>query len=205
MWQALYEELKEYGFTVITVAIDKSPEDARQWIERANPAHPSLIDVQHVVADLYNMVNVPTVVWIDEEGRIVRPNDVTFGSNRGKSFTGVESEGHLAALRAWVKGEEAAIPAAEVRANQTLPTEADQLARAEFGLGQWLFEQGEKEAATRHFERAEQLAPHDFTIRRGTMVHREIDPMGPKFMEMHTAWQEAGESYYKPLQSLEQL
>ena len=42
---------------------------------------PSLIDTRHRLADLYNMVNVPTVVWIDERGRIVRPNDVAFGSD----------------------------------------------------------------------------------------------------------------------------
>src|SRR4030095_16666361 len=29
----------------------------------------------HRVAALYNMVNVPQAVWIDEEGRIVRPTE----------------------------------------------------------------------------------------------------------------------------------
>ena len=58
---------------MITVALDKSPEDARPWIEAARPRHPSLVDTGHVLADLYNIVNVPTVFWIDEAGRIVRP------------------------------------------------------------------------------------------------------------------------------------
>ena len=74
MWQELHDELKGFGFTVITVAIDRSADDARPWIEAARPAHPSLIDTRHVLADLYNIVNVPTVLWIDERGRIVRPN-----------------------------------------------------------------------------------------------------------------------------------
>ena len=46
---------------------------ARPWIEAAKPDYPCLIDRDHHVADLYNMVNVPQAVWIDEEGRIVRP------------------------------------------------------------------------------------------------------------------------------------
>ena len=35
MWQALYEELGAHGFVPITVALDKDPEDARPYIERA--------------------------------------------------------------------------------------------------------------------------------------------------------------------------
>ena len=81
MWQALHEELRELGFTVITVALDKSADDARPWIEAARPSHPSLIDPGHVVADLFNIINVPTMIWIDEQGRIVRPNDVQFGTD----------------------------------------------------------------------------------------------------------------------------
>ena len=61
MWQALHEELGGAGFTVITVALDKSADDTRPWIEAARPTHPSLIDTRHVIADLYNIVNVPTV------------------------------------------------------------------------------------------------------------------------------------------------
>jgi len=46
---------------VITVALDKTADDARPWIEGAAPTHPTLIDTRHVMADLYNVVNVPTV------------------------------------------------------------------------------------------------------------------------------------------------
>ena len=76
---------------MITVALDKSADDARPWIEAANPTHPSLIDPQHVMADLYNMVNVPTIFWIDERGRIVRPNDVAFGTDTFKHITGLSA------------------------------------------------------------------------------------------------------------------
>jgi hypothetical protein len=199
VWQALYEELRDRGFVVITVALDKSADDARPWIEDARPTHPSLIDTRHVLADLYNIVNVPTVVWIDEAGRIVRPNDVAFGTDTFKAITGIEAATHLAAVRAWVRGETPTPDPGAVRRQQTLPTAADQQARAEFALGQWLHERGRRAAAERHFARAGELAPHDFTIRRGTMPMRGIDPMGPKFREMHAAWTGAGHPYYRPL------
>jgi hypothetical protein len=50
--------------------------DAGPWIEKANPDYTVLVDEKHTVATLYGMVNVPTGVWIDENGKMVRPNEV---------------------------------------------------------------------------------------------------------------------------------
>jgi hypothetical protein len=86
-----------------------------------------------------------------------------------------------------------------VRSLMVLPTAADQQARAEWGLGRWLVDAGRGEAAARHFVRAGELAPHDFTIRRGSMPLRGIDPMGPEFRSMRQEWTAAGRPYYRPL------
>jgi hypothetical protein len=184
---------------VITVALDRSPEDARPWVEAAGASHPSLVDRWHVVADRYNLVNVPTAVWIDERGRIARPPDVAFGTDTFRHLTGIGSATHLGALRAWVRGEAPPLAEAEVRGLLRLPGDADQQARAEFGLGVWLWEAERAAAAARHFDRAGELAPHDFTIRRGSMPMRGIDPMGPEFRRMWQAWTAAGHAYYQPL------
>jgi alkyl hydroperoxide reductase subunit AhpC len=67
VWQALYEELRDRNFVVITVAMDTGgADDVRQWIDAAQPTHPSLIDTAHVVAELYDWVNVPSNAWIDD-------------------------------------------------------------------------------------------------------------------------------------------
>jgi hypothetical protein len=144
---------------------------------------------------------VPTDVWIDERGRIVRPNDVGFGTDTFRALTGIDSAKHLGALRAWVTGGAALAPDDPVRALVTPPRDDDQLARAEFALGRWLWERGRMDAAARHFDRAGALAPHDFIIRRGTMPMRGIDPMGPEFRRMFAAWKDAGQPYYRPLPS----
>ena len=195
----LHEELGGLGLTVITVALDKSVADARPWIEAARPSHPSLIDTRHVLGELYHVVNVPTVVWIDERGRIARPNDVAFGTDTFTHITGLRSARSLAALRGWVCGEWPGFTDAEIRRLQRLPTADDQQARAEFALGEWLFRHRRAEAAARHFARAGALAPHDFTIRRGTMSMRGVDPMGPEFRQMVGEWTAGGRSYYEPL------
>ncbi len=53
-------------------------EAARPFIERAQPPHPSLIDVAHVVDERFGVVNIPNSVWIDEAGAIVRPAEAAW-------------------------------------------------------------------------------------------------------------------------------
>ena len=184
---------------MITVALDRSADDVRPWIEAASPTHPSLIDDAHVVAELYDIVNVPTAIWIDGKQRIVRPNDVALGTDTFRHITGIDSAKHVGALRAWVRGEAPLLDDASVRALLPRPGEMHQQARAEWALGRWLYERGRADAAARHFIRAGELAPHDFTIRRGSMPMRNLDPMGPEFRSMIGAWTSAGNPYYRPL------
>lgn len=181
---------------MITVALDQSPEDARPYIERAAPTHASLIDSQHVVAHRYGIINISTAVWIDEEGRIVRAPAIEYGSNMFKDFHGKDCEPHLDAVRRWVKQGELPMASEAVAASQPLPTQEEQLARAEFALAWHLFQRGDREAAEKHFVRAGELAPFDWTIRRGSMPIRGLNPMGPDFFELFREWMEAGRPDY---------
>jgi hypothetical protein len=193
--------LEADGFTLISVALDKSIDDAREWIEAAGPRHPALIDVDHRVADLYHIINVPTVLWIDAAGRIVRPNDVAFANDALKDMHGIESGPHHDALRAWVREGRLPLPPDEVGRRQTPPTPDEQLARAEYGLAWHLHQRGQVEAAERHFARADQLAPDDFTIRRGSMPIRGKDPFGADFADLYGEWIGKGRPYYAKMRS----
>ena len=74
MWQALRSELHPQGLEIVTVALDTAGANAaRRWIEAAKPDHPALIDQAHVLDELLGIVNVPSGVWINEDGMIVRP------------------------------------------------------------------------------------------------------------------------------------
>lgn len=73
MWQKLREELYPQGLEVVTVALDIGGISAAlPCIEAAKPTHPSLIDEAHLLDELFGIVNVPSGVWIDEQGVIVR-------------------------------------------------------------------------------------------------------------------------------------
>jgi hypothetical protein len=79
VWQVLREELRPKGVEVVTVALDVGGEQsAAPWIDMAKPQHPSLIDAEHRLDELLGIVNVPTGVWVDEQGGIVRPPEPAF-------------------------------------------------------------------------------------------------------------------------------
>lgn len=67
-------ELHSKGVEIVTVSLELSgPEASRKYIEAANPQHPSLLDPEHRMDALFGVINIPNVIWINEEGMIVRP------------------------------------------------------------------------------------------------------------------------------------
>ena len=175
-----------------TIALDRCADDPREFIERAKPTHPSVIDTEHVTAELFHIYNVPTMIWIDERGRICRPHDAQFGTDTFAALTGKHAEPYLQMIRAWVRDGAGALSDDDVRSNQPLPTEESQLARAERALAWHLHQAGRGEAAERHFLRAGELAPKDWTIRRGSMPIRDINPFGEAFFAL---FQEGAPAY----------
>ncbi len=74
VWQELRNELHPLGLEIVTVSLELSgPDASRPLIEAASPEHPSLLDPTHRMGALFGVVNIPNVVWIDEDGVIVRP------------------------------------------------------------------------------------------------------------------------------------
>jgi hypothetical protein len=168
----------------MTVALDRCSDDPRPFIERANPTHPSLIDTEHVLAERYHIVNVPTILWIDEAGRICRPHDSQYGTDTFTQFHKRRSGPYLDMIREWVKHGAGALRPDEVRKHQPVPTSESEAARTERALAWHLHKLGRSDAAERHFARACELAPFDWTIQRGSMPIRGQNPFGSEFFEL---------------------
>lgn len=182
---------------VLGIVLDQSVEAIRPYVDESGATFPILMDPEHKVASLYGILNIPTVVWIDEGGTIVRPPRIEYGTNLWQELTGADCEPHLAAVRAWARTGEVEMSAESAREGQVPPTWDEQLARAEFALAWHLHSNGNTAAAEAHFARADALAPHDWTIRRGSMPIRGEDPMGEGFMQIYQEFQEAGRPTYE--------
>jgi hypothetical protein len=163
------------------------------------PTYPCLIDEKHIVAELYNMVNVPSAVWINETGRIVRPAEPAGASDGFRKMdratfqmaSDVAAEGkrirklYVDALRDWVaKGDASPYALSPEEACKRLrgPTDTDALAAANFRLGQYLYQQGHKQDAQRYFAEAKRLRPESWNFKRQSLELEEVGKAsGPEF------------------------
>ncbi len=215
MWQTLYEELQDKGFTIIAVAMDSRENAARPWIEAVNPTYPALIDRDHRLADLYNMVNVPQAVWIDENGTIVRPTENagafegframhlptrTIPDDVAATVANAKAT-YVNAVRDWVErgaGSEHVCDREQALAH--LPAVSDDVAaaHAHFRLGQYLLRLGREDEASVFLQEASRLHPDSWNIWRQVAEPNEIGlAAGPEFWARVKALGE--KHYYLPV------
>ncbi len=208
----MYDELRGQGLVVLAVALDAGGADAVRnsvlcpdlderpdamrkmmgwpdelWARAAPPTYPCLIDSDHILAELYQMTNVLMAVWIDEQGRIVRPvESAGFGEGIRKMDPATfelpadeldvlmsNRRTYIDALRDWVRrgaDSEFALAPDEVRRRMRLPEAEDVLAATHARLGRHLHDLGDVEGAKGHFRQASQLAPGKWPYLRQSMV-----------------------------------
>ena len=192
MWQELRDELHPQGFELVTVGLDTlGAKGCRYFIEAADAKHPSVIDQHHVLARLFGVINIPSALWINEEGTIVRPTETApappkDGPRRGLGsaaempgrFKAMMAEAkkipndaglYHAALRDWVaKGpdSEFALSPEEVVARSRPRSAEIAQGHAHFELASHLEVEGHHEAAVLHFREAHRLVPDSWSFKR---------------------------------------
>jgi hypothetical protein len=212
VWQQLYSELKDKNFMVVAVAEESRGADhARPWIEQAKSDYWQLIDAEHRLEDLYNLVNVPQAVWIDENGKIVRPPE-TAGSTdhfrrmdlKTRTMSPEDQAARLAArqayldaVRAWVNTGKHALPSDKARAEMPKVTPEIAEARARFRLGVWLRAHDRAAEGDRQMAEASRLYPDSWSMWRQAADLDEVGKAsGPDFWKRVQAL--GDRPYYPP-------
>lgn len=190
MWRDLRKEL---DLEIVPIALDSDPVAVQPYL-------PSLIDPGHVMDVVFGIVNVPSGVWIDEQGAIVRPPETAYPRRPAFLDTSkvpevrqlrIEAEKYVAALRQW---DRFALSPKQVRQRMRLMTIEEATAAAHFELALHFHRSGNREAAVEHFREACRRQPENWTYRRqgwkfgapGDWLS-EVRRIGP-------------ENYYPPLQ-----
>jgi hypothetical protein len=197
VWQQLADSLKTEKFAIVAVAEEsRGAEHARPWIAQANASYWCLIDVDHRVASLYGMVNVPQCVWIDEAGRIVRPPETAGSTDHFRRMDPVTRTmtaedqaareaaraAYLEAVRDWVRTGRHALDKDQAKANLPRITAEIALADANFRLGVWLRRNKRPDEAAPFLAEASRLHPDSWNIWRQAADLDEVGKAsGPEF------------------------
>ena len=140
-------------------------------------------------------MNVPSGIWIDEEGRVVRINE---GAYTGFRQIGSSTTDYLPLVRDWAANG-AKSPyiwsSTEMTKRIRKQTSDEALADPTFKLGVYFFER-DQPLARKYWEKAQALAPDNWNYHRQDWIGTE-GLAGPKFREKRSAL--GDKPYYAPL------
>lgn len=182
-WQDLRQELHHLGVELVTVGLEiGGAEVLRPYIATAQPQHPSLVDQSHKMDTLFGVTNIPSGIWIDEAGMIIRPHEsaVPPPAERpgpdgqpvlmGMGTRAEDPQRYANRVRDWVErgpDSEYALSPEQVIARSHPQTMEVSRAAAHFELAQRLWRQeGFSERALAHFAQAHTLQPDNITYKR---------------------------------------
>jgi hypothetical protein len=196
--------MKDGTFEIVAAAQDTGGEAAAgKWYDAAKATFTTLVDSKHTVSSVFQFVNVPMGVWIDEQGRVVRPAEPAWTSSRVDTYGGkalvIEGDIYVAALRDWVRNGENSpyVMSDEEFAGRAKPrSPAEMEAEASFKLGVWFQQAGNAPLAAKYFERAQALNPEDWNYHRQEWSFTPQEA-GKKWLEK---FQKQDQPYYPKLE-----
>lgn len=162
--------MKDKNVEIISAAQDSAGEAAAGPLyDAAKATYTTLIDRTHLITTLFSLVNVPSGIWIDEQGRIVRINEGTYAAIHKIGTSEIGTDAYMPAVKDWAeKGAKSRYvwSRAEVAKHIRAITPDLALADPTFKLGVYFYEQGNNELANTYWEEAQALDPDNWNFHR---------------------------------------
>jgi hypothetical protein len=192
--------LKPRNIEIISVAQDSGGEAAAgPWFDAAKATYTTLIDKTHLITTLFSLVNVPSGIWIDEQGKILRINEGTYAKVHTLGTNQFGSDEYVPLVKDWAeKGAKSRYvwSAAEVVKHVRVMTPDLALADPTFKLGVYFHEQGDEVLANKYWEESQALDPDNWNFHRQDWSFTESERT-QKFLAKRS---KLTKPYYAPLE-----
>jgi len=178
---------------------------AGQFIDAANTTYVQVIDAAHRISAMYNLVNVPSTVWIDERRQIVRIDEGSYAQKHELPGISFGRDDYVTMVRDWVANGADSVYAKDTAAKQHLrvPTDAEGLAEANFNLGVYFQQSNHREKAEYYMSEAGRLNPDSWNYHRQNWIFDGEDKARSNWQQRVAA--RAGTHYYRPIAGLDDL
>ena len=160
----------------------------------------TLVDEEHTISSLYNLVNVPSAVWIDESGKVIRIDEGAYAETHKMGGFEFGRSDYAPMVRDWVKNGSNSEYAKGNAIPNLVRTSNENLAEANFKLGVYFFKLGNMEKADNYWVAAEKLNPDSWNFHRQDWSFTPEEAgvnWGKKFQELK------GKPYYRPIVGLD--
>ena len=169
MWQHWYERHASTDF--LAVAVDtQGPDVARPWVERAAATFPVAVDAENKLGALLGYTVVPTGVFVDEQG-IVRHLQAGDFSAR--------DDNAVARVDRFLAGDAGVLAELNVQSSNRLKPLEQELVDAKVRLASELLARGQQEDALAALDRALELDPDNYLIRKQRWTIRNPERFQP--------------------------
>ena len=172
---------------------------AAPWYERAGATYVGLVDPTHRISALYNLVNVPSAVWIDEQSRVRRIDEGTYAKVHSAGDFQYGRNDYAPMVADWVARGDASVHVSkpvEIEGK----TDDEALADAAFRLANHFKVLQLQDKARQYWQMAQRLNPDSWNY------HRQDWAYTPE--EAGANWQQkvsnlGDKPYYKPIEGLD--
>ena len=200
-WQDVYSDLENKNFVIIAAAQDSGGEAvAGSWYDAAKASYVTLVDENHTISSLYNLVNVPSAVWIDESGKVIRVDEGAYATTHKMGEFEFGRDDYAPIVKDWVlKGDESIYASGNQLPDLNQSTEKA-LAEPNFKLGVYFQQQGNKTKANYYWQVAQQLNPDSWNYHRQDWSYTP-EEAGANWTRKFQSLE--GKPYYRPVKSLD--
>jgi len=175
---------------------------AEPWYAQGKTSFVSLIDATHEISSRYNLVNVPSAVWIDETGHVRRIDEGAYATTHDLGGFEFGRADYAPMVEDWVAKGESSVHLKSVGELAIAPrTSNEALAEPTFKLGVYFQQQGNEAKANEYWEAAQALNPKSWNYaRQDWSFTPEVanDNWNRKVQSLE------GNPYYKPIEGLDE-